>query len=296
MTTDLVTEWRWSLTAADSSPATIRDHTGFARRFLAWLESEGVDLEDATRRHAEEWLTGLCSATQRRKGVFGIKSFNRWLIEEDLAPDFASRLKTPKVNVTPQRVVTEEEITALLDACTGRDFLDLRDRALVAVLASTGCRRSEFERMVVADLNLEGAIITIPIAKAGEGRVVFLDPTSVVAVRRYMRARANHAHAGSPALWISRTGPLLADGLMQMLQRRSRQARITPVSPHMFRRGYAHRWYLNGGSTAGLMASAVNDGPLLTPGRRSTFDPLARGRGHVGSSVGTLPRSRSLSR
>jgi hypothetical protein len=40
----------------------------------------------------------------------------------------------------------------------------------------------------------------------------------------------------------------------------------------------------------------VNDGALLTPCRRCTFDPLARGRGHVGSSVGTLPRSRSLSR
>jgi hypothetical protein len=37
MTTDLVTEWRWTLTAADYSPRTIRDHCGFAARFHAWL-------------------------------------------------------------------------------------------------------------------------------------------------------------------------------------------------------------------------------------------------------------------
>jgi hypothetical protein len=40
----------------------------------------------------------------------------------------------------------------------------------------------------------------------------------------------------------------------------------------------------------------VNDGALLTPLRRTTFDPPSGRVGHGVLSVGTLPRSRSLSR
>jgi Phage integrase, N-terminal SAM-like domain len=101
----LVNEWRWSLTAGDYSPRTIRDHTGFADRFLLWLEGEEVALSDATRRHAEQWLTSLSSAVQRRKATFGLKRFCRWAVEEELASDFAGRLTTPKVQSPPQPVM-----------------------------------------------------------------------------------------------------------------------------------------------------------------------------------------------
>ena len=49
----LVNEWRWSLTAADYSPRTITDHTGFTNRFLTWLAAEEFEAADATRQHAE---------------------------------------------------------------------------------------------------------------------------------------------------------------------------------------------------------------------------------------------------
>jgi hypothetical protein len=40
----------------------------------------------------------------------------------------------------------------------------------------------------------------------------------------------------------------------------------------------------------------VNGGPILTQRRRLKVDPRPVGGGHVASSVGTLPRSLSLSR
>jgi hypothetical protein len=78
--------------------------------------------------------------------VFALKAYNRWLIEEQLAPDFASKLRTPKVQTPPQPVVSDQDIEALLDTCTGRRFLPLRDAAIISCLASTGVRQSELDR------------------------------------------------------------------------------------------------------------------------------------------------------
>ena len=56
-------------------------------------------------------------------------------------------------------------------------------------------------------------------------------------LERYLRARTHHPLASRPELWLGEKnrGPLTADGIRQMLDRRCDQAGIPPIHPHQFR-------------------------------------------------------------
>jgi hypothetical protein len=74
------------------------------------------------------------------------------------------------------------------------------------------------------------------------------DPT------RYIRARARHAQAWRPQLWLGtrNRGPLTANGIYQMIARGGRQYGMD-VFPHRFRHHFSHTWLDCGGAEGNLM-------------------------------------------
>ena len=71
---------------------------------------------------------------------------------------------------------------------------------------------------------------------------------------RYLRARARHAQAWRPQLWlgVNSRGPLTATGIYQVVARRGRQCGVT-VYPHRFRHHFSHTWLDRGGAERDLM-------------------------------------------
>jgi hypothetical protein len=68
---------------------------------------------------------------------------------------------------------------------------------------------------------------------------------------RYIRARARHAQAWRPHLWLGtrNRGPLTASGIYQMIARRGRQCGVD-VFPYRFGHHFSHTW-LDRGSAEG---------------------------------------------
>jgi integrase len=93
--------------------------------------------------------------------------------------------------------------------------------------------------------------------KGGKGRVVPFGPHTATALDRYMRLRARHRLADSPALWVGDRGKgFTYDALHQSLGQRAQAAGIVGFHPHKMRHTAAHRWLAAGGSEGGLMAVA----------------------------------------
>ncbi len=76
--------------------------------------------------------------------------------------------------------------------------------------------------------------------KGGKPRIVRIGYEAARALDRYIRARARHAQAWRPQLWLGtrNRGPLTAKGICQMIARRGRQCGVD-VFPHRFRH---HGW------------------------------------------------------
>jgi integrase len=90
------------------------------------------------------------------------------------------------------------------------------------------------------------------VLKGGDEHVIPIGRKAAAALDRYIRARARHRHASSPWLWVGMAGRdpghFGAAGMQDMLRRRGRAAGIPDLTPHWFRRTFAHDWLQAGGS------------------------------------------------
>ena len=155
---------------------------------------------------------------------------------------------------------TGVELSKLERACQGRSFAQRRDAAVISVFRATGIRLSELAGIRYhaddterSDLDLWQREITIR-GKNGKARIVKIDYQTARTLDRYIRARARHAQAWRPQLWlgVNNRGPMTANGIYQMIVRRGRQCGVS-VYPHRFRHHFSHTWLDRGGPEGDLM-------------------------------------------
>jgi integrase len=113
-------------------------------------------------------------------------------------------------------------------------------------------RASEVCGLKVDDLDFDQGVAWV-VGKGSRPRACPFGPKTADALRRYLRVRLRHAHAISPYLWLGLFGPMTTSGLRQILERRSAQAGIPHVHPHMLRHVNAHRFLAAGGQETDLM-------------------------------------------
>jgi site-specific recombinase XerD len=250
----LIASWRRSLIAAGKSPRTLEGYLGTAGQFTRWCATNGRPTypTEQTRADVEEFIGELLATKARGTAALRFRNLRAWfawlVTEGELGASPMVGMRQPTVDAKPVPVLTEAQLSALLDTCrNGKDFLDRRDHALLRVLIDTGMRRGELAALELGDVDLEGPVLIIRRSKTYRGRLVPLGSRTAAAVDRYIRARARHRLAASPALWLGQRGPLSGEGVRQMVLVRARQAGLDGVFVHQFRHSFAHHWLSNGG-------------------------------------------------
>jgi site-specific recombinase XerD len=196
-TMKMLAEWRAWWRLQGRSMATVGEY----QRYLVQLAPR-VPLDEALSDVLEFVTDGTTPSTRRQRSR-SCRAFYRWAHGEGLT-DAAWWQRIPSLNepAAPQRTVTVDDVTTTLGTIRGQTFTAARDRALIAVLWSSGLRRSEVARMRVEDLDLERRCVMVVGAKDGKPRVAPLSLEAGRYLLRYLRHRAAHQHATSPALWL----------------------------------------------------------------------------------------------
>ena len=147
-----------------------------------------------------------------------------------------ARMKPPVITEKAIPVLTDDTLKKLLRACVGREFTELRDTAIIRVLIDTGMRREEVATILVDDLDLDTDSVSVT-RKGRRPATLNLSAKTCQALERYLRSRSHQPLARRPELWLGEKhrGPLTADGVRQMLDRRCDQAGIPHIHPHQFR-------------------------------------------------------------
>jgi site-specific recombinase XerD len=112
------------------------------------------------------------------------------------------------------------------------------------VFLATGIRLSELAGICLSpddpsrtDVDLAGRELRVR-GKGGKGRIVKISHEAARALDRYLRARARHAQAGRPQLWlgVNNRGPLTPAGPHRQRPRLARHpwlaGRKSPQNPH----------------------------------------------------------------
>jgi site-specific recombinase XerD len=262
----LLPSWMLTLSERDLSPRTLEAYARTGTQFTRYLADNGLpdDTEGIDAAHIRAFLaaeTARTSAVSAHQHYRNLRVLFKWLAREDerTAPDPMLRVDAPKVTRKIKDVLSDGELAKLLKACDGNAFECRRDAAIVRLLIDCGARVSGVGNILAQDVKLTQKTILI-VLKGGDDHLVPIGRKTAAALDRYLRIRARHPRADSPWLWLGTTGRdtghFGAAGIQDMLERRSKQAGIGKVTPHAFRRTFAHAWLEAGGSELDAMRVA----------------------------------------
>ncbi|WNM59641.1 site-specific tyrosine recombinase XerD [Candidatus Nitrospira allomarina] len=194
-------------------------------QFLNSLKAEGLSSSSIAR----------CLASIR--GFY--KSFERG--RDD--PTFEGILKgTPKQWSQLPKLLSEAEVTRLLNLSVMDTREDLRDAAMVELLYATGLRVSELINLEMAHLNLDVGFLQAT-GKRDKQRIVPIGDKARQLVSEYLQSSrpAFVKKRTSSALFLTRLGRAMSrQCFWKILKDRTARAGITkPISPHMLRHSFA---------------------------------------------------------
>jgi integrase/recombinase XerD len=129
---------------------------------------------------------GYTKSTIARK-IAALKTLFHWLSQHgQMADDPTLRLKSPRVDKRTPRLLTQEEVNALIDAtATVSQPRSSRDRALLEVVYSTGMRVSEAINLRLEDIDLQANEVRC-LGRGNRQRKAPLLPRAVEALRDYL--------------------------------------------------------------------------------------------------------------
>ncbi len=252
----LITSFGRALRAANRSPRTEESYVESARQFETFLQARGMptDVASITREHIETFIEHLLErwkpATAHNR-YRGLQAFFKWAEDEgEVTHSPMAKMKPPKLDEYLPRVLTPDELTALLKTCSGSSVVDRRDAAIISLFIDTGARLSEVAGLNVGDIDLDNGTVLVH-GKGGRERLLAIGKRMVRVLDRWERVRPD-----GEAYWLGKRGGMTPSGISQMIRKRAAQAGIGDVHPHVFRHTAAHSWLLSGGSETDLMALA----------------------------------------
>ena len=191
------------------------------------------------------------SSTIARK-VAAIKSFFNYLTNQHIiAENPALDIDSPKVKKRLPQTLTTEEVDRLLAAPAANNSpKNMRDRALLSVLYSTGMRVSEVVSLQLDDVDYTDKVLYPP-GKVDELRVIPLEDDTAALLTQYLaKGRPQLAKSDDEqSLFLNHRGEKLTrQGLWLIIKGYAKQVNLeSEVTPHTLRHSFAaHR--LNTGS------------------------------------------------
>ena len=245
--------------AANRTDATIEFYREKLRRFLIFLEAQGIT--DPAAIQARQLRAFLVELSEERTagGVHAhwraVRAFVRFLVrEEAIADNPLDKVRSPRVDQELLEPVPLPTVEVLLKTCD-KSELGLRDKAIMLTLLDTGCRTGELTALNIGDVDLNDGSIAVRRSKGRKGRIVFIGRQACRAIAAYLRARQDTAPLDPLWLAYHRNGErtrLAYDGVRDMVKRRAKLADVKAPSLHSFRRAFALSMLRSGADVVSL--------------------------------------------
>jgi integrase/recombinase XerC len=236
------------------------------REFLDKELGQAFSLEAVSHLLIRRYLARLtidhAKSTLGRK-LAAIRSFFKYLMREgQVRKNPAELVSTPKKDKKVPFHLDIDEVTALVTAPAGIDLLDLRDRAILESLYSSGLRVSELTGLDVGGVDLDEGLVRV-LGKGGKERIVPLGSHARSAISDYLLARKNPPH-DAPLLVNARGGRLTSRSVGRIVDKYILHiAAMKKISPHTLRHTFATH-LLEGGADLRSIQELLGHASLST--------------------------------
>lgn len=249
---------------------TIENYDHYLTRFLEFSKAKKPDdVTDALLREYRLWLNRQVARTHKggpkdtlkRKTqnyyLIALRAFLKYLRKREIKAMSPERIELAKVGDRHLDLISTEELERLMAVPSGSEVKDLRDKAMLELLFSTGLRVSEL-CSIDRDLDLTRDEFSIR-GKGDKIRVVFLSQEAKDAIKTYLKKRddiddAMFVQLGKNAKGAD-TARLTPRSVERIVKQYAIKAGITKkVTPHVIRHSFATDLLQNGADLRSVQA------------------------------------------
>jgi integrase/recombinase XerC len=213
--------------------------------FIDFLERQRIERwQDVDTGHLRAFV-----AERHRRGNAGrsiqrllaaVRRLFDWLHTRGLvSANPATAVRAPKSDRRLPETLDPDQLAQLVQV-GGDDIRDVRDRAILELLYSSGLRVSELAGLRLGDLDITEAEVRVT-GKGNKQRIVPVGRKALAALRCWLEHRPAWAAAGTDAVFCSHRGHGMSTRAIQERVRicGQRQGMGVRVHPHMLRHSFA---------------------------------------------------------
>lgn len=237
-----------------TSPSKITDE--LLREYRLWLN----------RQSSGQKIAGQSAGTLKKKTqnyyLIALRAFLKYLVKRGISSLPPDRIELAKVGERSLDLISYEELMRLMKAPEGDSLAQLRDRAILELLFSTGLRVSELCSLN-KDINLNSEEFSVR-GKGEKVRVVFLSDEAKKAIKKYLEKRGDIDEAlfiqlanksGEDNVSKRDTRRLTPRSIERIIKHYAIKAGISKkVTPHVIRHSFATDLLSNGADLRSVQA------------------------------------------
>ena len=243
-------------------------------KYRDFLGESGLSELSITRAQLGDFLMWLNSqqlkAASSARILAAVRGYQKYLLLENLRTDDPSQqVKSPKLPKRLPKALSQAQVMSLLAASGPEpddetaDVLRLRNRAILELMYSSGCRVSEVAQLDLDEM-VEGGWVRIR-GKGSKERLVPVGSFAQRAIDAYLvRSRPLlAAKAGGPALFLNQRGSRLSRQSIWEIIQSAGEACGLKVSPHSLRHSFATH-LIEGGADVRVVQELLGHASVAT--------------------------------
>ena len=192
--------------------------------FFNWLNSENIEISSVELQILIKYLVwrqtqGMDSLTVA-KDISALRSLGTFLVRNQIwSENFPLQLERPKASKSLPKVLSVEQVDALLNCIDVSTDLGIRDRSLFELIYSCGLRISEVSNLLLQNLHLKERIIWVT-GKGNKERLVPFGSEAEFWLKKWLEVRPKFVGSKSvPTIYVNYQGkPFSRKGIWKRFQ------------------------------------------------------------------------------
>ena len=221
------------------SPNTVDSYISDLKKLSLYLQDSEISQQSIENYFLD--ISDFNYSTSTKKRFYSsIKNFLKYLDEEEnILQIKVSELRLKSIRKLPE-VLSIEDIEKMINAYKHDDFLNSRNKTIIDVLYSTGCRVSELCNINLSDLDLVDNSLKLK-GKGSKQRIVPIGSELKLNLLKYLKIRENFINSKGEPLFLTKSrNNLDRTAVFRIIKSTALKASLdTNIHPHTLRHSAA---------------------------------------------------------
>ncbi|MBP1968009.1 integrase/recombinase XerD [Virgibacillus natechei] len=215
-------------------------------------ERQVTELESITHHDLKSYIRSKQMSGLQPSSIVSmskqVRAFFSWCVKEEyIQINPMDKVTLPKVGTKMLTGYTTQEVTTMINCFNNKEYLEIRNKAIVSLMADCGLRSIEIRRFTHSSIHDNFILIS---GKGNKERIVNLSSIVKKTLIKYERVKKQYFKGKNVPYenyFLNYRGEEMSHvGIHNLVKEAGRRAKVKEARPHKFRHFFAVQSLLNG--------------------------------------------------